>query len=80
MSEPKRPVSPVKPDRLEVIYIYSCPYCERDVPQLAPFQPAMAQCDACGRSFPIVPVEESSVRFMKIMLAGGKAAVDSDFL
>jgi hypothetical protein len=40
----------------------------------------MAQCDACGRAFPIVPVEESSVRFMKIMLANGRAAVDPDFL
>ncbi|MFW5836758.1 MAG: hypothetical protein ACOCVM_02025 [Desulfovibrionaceae bacterium] len=80
MSEPRKPITPVKPKSMEVVYIYPCPYCEREVPQLAPFQPAMAQCDACGRTFPIVPVEESSVRFMKIMLANGQAAVDSDFL
>jgi hypothetical protein len=40
----------------------------------------MAQCDACRKNFPIVPVDERALRYYKIMLAGGKAAIDPDFL
>ena len=39
----------------------------------------MAQCDACGRPFPIVPVDERSVQYIKLMLNNGRAAVDPDF-
>jgi hypothetical protein len=40
----------------------------------------MAQCDACRNSFPIVPVDDRALRYFKIILAGGKAAIDPDFL
>ena len=51
----------------------------RQVALLSPTQPAMAQCDACGRPFPIVPVDERSVQYIKLMLNNGRAAVDPDF-
>ena len=41
---------------------------------------AMARCDACGKAFPIVPVDAKSVQYVRLMLANGKAAVDPDFL
>jgi hypothetical protein len=40
----------------------------------------MAQCDACRKNFPIVPVDEKAVRYLRLMMAGGKAGIDPDFL
>ncbi|MBN2140923.1 MAG: hypothetical protein PHV85_01580 [Desulfovibrionaceae bacterium] len=80
MSEDKRPVSPVRPAGMEVIYLYPCPFCGREVPLISPTRPAMAQCDACRKSFPIVPVDERMIRYLKTVMAGGRASVDPDFL
>ncbi|THB63233.1 MAG: hypothetical protein D6E12_17390 [Desulfovibrio sp.] len=80
MSETSRPLKPVKPAGMELIFVYDCPFCQRQVPVLSPTQPSMAQCDACKGHFPIVPVDERSVQFLKVILAGGKAAIDPDFL
>jgi uncharacterized protein YbaR (Trm112 family) len=80
MSERKRPVSPVKPKSLELLFLYACPYCGGETPSLSPTEPTMLQCPACKQNFPIVPVDDKTVRFIKIMLAGGKAAVDPNFL
>ena len=77
---PHAPLNPVKPSGMELIFLYSCPFCRRDVPLIAPTAPTLAQCDACRRSFPIVPVDEKAVQFVKIMLAGGRASIDPDFL
>ncbi|WP_319780260.1 hypothetical protein [Maridesulfovibrio sp.] len=79
MSESRKPLSPVKPSGMELIFMFPCPFCGREVPYIAPTQPAMATCDACRRNFPIVPVDEKIVRFYKTMLENGKAAVDPDF-
>jgi len=76
----KKPQEPVKPVGMEVIFFYPCPHCQREVPLVAPVQPAMVRCDACGQHFPIVPVDERGVRFMKIITGQGKAAVDPDFV
>lgn len=79
MPEGRKPLIPVKPQSMEVVYFYPCPFCERGVPVVAPTQPTLVRCDACGKQFPIVPVDERTVRFIKIMSAGGRAAVDPDF-
>ena len=80
MAAPKKPLTPVKPSGVEIIYLYPCPFCVREVPVIAPTKPAMAQCDACHKRFPIVPVDERSVSFIKIMLANGLAGIDPDFV
>ena len=80
MAENKKPLTPVQPAGMEIICFYPCPFCEREVPMMAPSQPAMVRCDACGKDFPIVPVDERGIRFFKIITANGKAAVDPDFL
>ena len=79
MGESRRPVRPVPPAGMELLFFYACPYCGRHVPLVSPIQPTMAQCDACGKPFPIVPVDERSLHYVRIMLAGGKAAIDPDF-
>lgn len=79
MSLRKRPVQPVAPSGMELLFFYRCPHCGRKTALLAPLQPAMAQCDACGQHFPLIPVDEHTVRFLKTMLSDGRAASDPDF-
>lgn len=65
---------------MELIYLYPCPHCKREVPLISPTRPDRVRCDACGRTFPIVPIHERSNRFVKLMTANGLAAVDPDFM
>lgn len=76
----QRPIPPATPEGLEFLFFYRCPHCHRQVALLSPFQPAMAQCDSCRKAFPIVPVDERSVQYVKFMLANGRAAIDPDFM
>ncbi len=76
----KKPVTPVSPDGMEILFFYQCPYCARHVPVVSPTQPGMIVCDSCRESFPIIPVDEYGLHYVRMMLAGGKAAVDPDFL
>ena len=80
MAEPRKPLTPVKPVGMEIIFFYPCPFCGRQAPLIAPSQPAMAQCDTCRAHFPIVPADEKSIQFIKIMLASGKAGINPDYL
>ncbi len=65
---------------MELVFFYTCPYCQRELPLVAPPQPTMITCDVCRQAFPIVPIDEHTVQFVKLMLADGPAAVDPDFL
>ena len=76
----RRPVAPVKPLSVELVFFYACPYCQRELPLVSPPQPTMITCDVCRQSFPIVPVDEYSVQFVKLMLADGQAAIDPDYM
>ncbi len=80
MGKSKKPITPVRPASMELIYLYPCPFCEREVPLIAPTRPAMAQCDACRKSFPIIPIDERTISYLKAMMANGKACIDPDFL
>jgi len=75
----QRPVSPVAPTGMEILFMYICPHCGRKAALIAPTQPAMVSCDACQAPFPIVPVDERTVQYIRLMLAGGHAATDPDF-
>ncbi len=76
----EKPLLPVKPTGMEIIWFYGCPFCHRQVPLPTTVQPGMARCDKCGEHFPIAPVDDRGVRFMKLITADGKAAVHADFL
>lgn len=80
MNEKKRPLTPVKPMGIEIIYLYPCPFCSREVPLISPVKPSMALCEGCQGRFPVVPVDEKTVRYIKLMTAGGAAGIDPDFL
>ena len=65
---------------MELVFFYTCPYCQRELPLVSPQHPTIISCDICRQSFPIVPVDEYSVQFVKLMLADGKAAIDPDYM
>lgn len=81
MAENKaRPMPPVPPDGMEILFFYKCPFCGRHIAIASPIEPRMLSCDACHNNFPIIPVDEYGLHYVRIMLGGGKAAADPDFL
>ncbi len=72
--------TPVKPVKMELVLMYPCPNCGREVPLLANSEPGMARCDSCRRQFPITPVDKSTIEYMRLILDNGRAAVDPDFV
>lgn len=73
MSLSSRPVQPVPPESMELVFFYRCPGCGRRNPLIAPTQPSMTRCESCGEPFPVMPVDERTVHYVKIMLANGRA-------
>ncbi|MDR1125254.1 MAG: hypothetical protein LBM64_04220 [Deltaproteobacteria bacterium] len=80
MSKSVKPVKPVKPVDIELVFVYACPFCKRELTMIAPTMAAMVQCDVCGKHFPVVPVEERTVSFIRLILNNGAAAVDIDYM
>jgi transcription elongation factor Elf1 len=80
MSKNVKPVDPVKPSAMELLFVYSCPFCDSRLNLLAPTVAAIVQCGTCGNKFPIVPIEGKTVNFVKIMLDNGRAAIDSEYM
>lgn len=74
-----RPQQPVVPIGMDLLFYYPCPSCKHPVSVLAMVHPGMAECGHCAQRFPIMPVDERIVQYIKIMLANGKAAIDLDF-
>lgn len=73
-------LSPAKPMGMEIVFYYQCPFCNRKVPLVAPTQPSMGQCDACGSQFPVVPADEKHIRYIKTIMDNGRAAIDPNFI
>ena len=80
MKKSHEPVFPVAPEGMELVFFYPCPACGRHVPRVNPVEVSMAVCDNCGKSFPIIPVDEYTLQYIRIMLANGAAAGDLDFM
>ena len=75
-----RAVQPVAPGRMELVFLYTCPHCKHECPLISPTQPGMARCENCLEPFPVIPVDERSVLYVKLMLGNGMAAQDPDFM
>ena len=67
-------------DGMELLFFYRCPHCLRHVPLVNPVEPRNVRCDGCGKQFPIIPVDEHGLHYVRIMLANGKAAANPDYL
>ena len=50
------------------------------MPLVNPVEPRNVRCDGCGKQFPIIPVDEHGLHYVRIMLANGKAAANPDYL
>ena len=79
MSKTTAPIAPVAPSGMEIIFLYVCPKCKKSVGLVSPTQPAMAQCEFCSQVFPILPVDERGVQYVKLMMGNGLSAADLDF-
>jgi len=78
MSE-KKFTPPVRPVGMELVMLYPCPYCGRNVPILAPVEPSMGTCDLCKKQFPLVPVDNTTVQYIKLILHNGQASIDPGY-
>lgn len=72
-------LEPVKPDKMALLFAYTCPHCQNEVVLVSPLQAQTVTCGLCRKTFPIVPVDERTVQFVHTILAEGKAAVDPSF-
>ena len=70
---------PVKPDKMALLFAYTCPHCMNEVVLVSPTQAQTVACNACRNTFPIVPVDDRVVQYVHTILADGKAAVDPSF-
>ena len=75
-----RPLTPVPPDGMEILFFYPCPRCGAHKSLVSHTAPGMTACDRCGQKFPIIPIDEHTMQYLRIMLESGKAAADPDFL
>lgn len=75
-----RPVDPVAPVGMTMIFHYACPFCRRTVPLDTPTQATMVFCPHCTRRFPIIPVDESVVHFIRIMTDDGRGAANQEYM
>ncbi len=80
MPKRSRVEQPVAPEGMALIFLYPCPQCGYKNHFVAPLQPAMVHCGACDTVFPIIPVDERTVRFVQIILGNGAAAAAPDFV
>lgn len=71
--------TPVHPISLELVLMYPCPRCGRQVPLMAPVDPSMARCDACDHRFPVAPVDEKTIRFLKTITSDGQTLVEPEY-
>ncbi len=76
----KKPLEPVKPEGLEVLLYYPCPFCNRRVPTIAPLEATVIRCDSCNKQFPVVPADDKSIKFIKTILDMGRAAISPEYV
>ncbi len=75
----RKDIEPARPVGMDIVFMYRCPHCGNEQPVPSPVSPAMIPCMICQNYYPIIPVEESTLYFIRLMLQDGKAAIDPDF-
>ncbi len=76
----KKFVTPVRPVGMELVMLYPCPHCGRNVPLLAPTEPSMGSCDSCKKQFPLMPIDSTTVQYIKLILHNGQASIDPGYV
>jgi len=65
---------------MTIIFTYTCPFCGQENHIPSPFSPGLLHCVSCMKAFPIIPVDERTIRYIHLMLDNGRAAADADFI
>ncbi len=65
---------PVKPDKMALLFSYSCPVCHQEAFLYSPVEPVSIRCGGCQNTFSIAPVDKHTVQFIHTMLLNGRAA------
>ncbi len=75
-------IEPVAPTNMEIILTYVCPDCYTQTPVVAPIHPAKIRCSnpQCKLEFPILPVDPTTLQYLKLIFADGAAMVNPDFV
>ncbi len=76
----QRPMQPVAPVSMHIVFGYICPSCGQTSHVPAQVRPTQIRCVKCQTVFPIIPVDERTLHFIHIMLDNGRAAADTDFI
>lgn len=77
----RRPIEPAKPEGMELIFFYACPYCGRKILALATGRPFRWRVVIrAPKTFQFCLWMNAQYVFAKLMLANGKAAIDPDFM
>ena len=77
---PSPTAQPVAPTGMTMLFSYVCPFCGQANHVPAPFSPGMLRCNNCRKAYPIIPVDERTIRYVHLMLDNGRAAADPDFI
>ena len=75
-----RPVQPVAPSGMAILFTYVCPHCGQQNYIPEPVQPESCRCGRCAQPFPIIPVDRRTLHYLRIMFDNGRAAADIDFI
>lgn len=79
MSLSSRPVQPVPPESMELVFFLSLPRLWAPQPSDCADAAFHDPLRVLRGPFPVMPVDERTVHYVKIMLANGRAALDPDF-
>ena len=80
MTSNRKYIAPVAPSDMTILFTYRCPVCGREYSVPEPTQPAQIRCMNCQAKFPVIPVDERTIDYIRLMLDNGRAAADADFV
>ncbi len=73
-------IEPVTPVAMDIVLTYECPSCNVPVTMIAPVFAAKIRCQHCGLEFPLIPADATTIQYLRLMFANGKAVIHPDYL
>lgn len=70
----------VYPGGMEIIFHYRCPHCTTNVRVPPTDKSITITCPHCHGRFPIVPVDDATVKFIQVITLNGAAAAQQNYL
>lgn len=72
-------IEPVAPKGMDIVLMYPCPNCQKELAVNAPIRPVKLTCPFCSVEFPILPADPTSMAYIKLIFANGAAIINPDF-